>query len=257
MSLLPLTRWITSDGSVFCALPSGFAYYVNKIYIRRLKQNSDQLSHQKFISEISSDFINVNQSNIEEKMNWVIRIVGKLFSIDRITMLQVDIERCDATCTDIWNYNQRHKGHQEACGIVYEDVAWVIEQLMSSESVNITDVACLPETAAGFRKRLLEERVQSLVAIPIADKDHSMTILQFISVTAGRICNDEVLRVLHIISNLFNDALLKVEAEKEVSFMAYHDHLTGLPNRRLFRDRINQAIALAKRDREKARHNLY
>jgi diguanylate cyclase (GGDEF)-like protein/PAS domain S-box-containing protein/hemerythrin-like metal-binding protein len=37
-------------------------------------------------------------------------------------------------------------------------------------------------------------------------------------------------------------------AEKAINFMAYHDKLTGLPNRALLFDRLSQAISQAKRD---------
>ncbi|MDR3413988.1 MAG: EAL domain-containing protein [Formivibrio sp.] len=39
------------------------------------------------------------------------------------------------------------------------------------------------------------------------------------------------------------------EAEKKLAFLAYHDPLTGMPNRLLLRDRFEQATVLAKRDR--------
>ena len=37
-------------------------------------------------------------------------------------------------------------------------------------------------------------------------------------------------------------------AEERIQRVAHHDSLTGLPNRLLFNDRLNQAIRLAKRD---------
>jgi diguanylate cyclase (GGDEF)-like protein len=41
-------------------------------------------------------------------------------------------------------------------------------------------------------------------------------------------------------------------AEEQVQFLAYYDALTGLPNRALFQDRLAQALATARRHREKA-----
>ncbi len=43
------------------------------------------------------------------------------------------------------------------------------------------------------------------------------------------------------------DISARKQAEATISFQAYHDQLTGLPNRTLFRDRLNQALAQAKR----------
>ncbi|MGB8516731.1 MAG: diguanylate cyclase, partial [Gallionella sp.] len=44
------------------------------------------------------------------------------------------------------------------------------------------------------------------------------------------------------------DVSEKKELERKIEFLAYHDVLTGLPNRMLFNDRVQQAISHAKRD---------
>jgi diguanylate cyclase (GGDEF)-like protein/PAS domain S-box-containing protein len=52
-----------------------------------------------------------------------------------------------------------------------------------------------------------------------------------------------------IVSN-FRDVTERKRAEEMIRFMAYHDALTGLPNRDLLRDRIDQAIGQARRNDE-------
>lgn len=49
--------------------------------------------------------------------------------------------------------------------------------------------------------------------------------------------------------SVVNDITELKEQEKRIRFLAYHDALTGLPNRTLFHDRIEQAIARSRRDR--------
>ena len=44
------------------------------------------------------------------------------------------------------------------------------------------------------------------------------------------------------------DVTEQKELEREIEFLAYHDVLTGLPNRMLFQDRMQQEITQAKRD---------
>jgi diguanylate cyclase (GGDEF)-like protein/PAS domain S-box-containing protein/hemerythrin-like metal-binding protein len=44
------------------------------------------------------------------------------------------------------------------------------------------------------------------------------------------------------------DITERKRAEQQISFMAYHDKLTGLPNRALLFDRLSQAMSQAKRD---------
>jgi GGDEF domain-containing protein len=55
---------------------------------------------------------------------------------------------------------------------------------------------------------------------------------------------DEVLAIVRDISE-------RVRAEEQITRLAYYDSLTGLPNRLLFKDRLSQAIANARRHGEK------
>ncbi len=41
-----------------------------------------------------------------------------------------------------------------------------------------------------------------------------------------------------------------LEAQQKLEYQAYHDHLTGLPNRALFRDRLEQALLRATRENQ-------
>ncbi len=50
---------------------------------------------------------------------------------------------------------------------------------------------------------------------------------------------------------VFHDATGQKAAQREIEHLAYHDHLTGLPNRRLLQDRIDKAISHAARHEEK------
>ncbi|MCW5627180.1 MAG: diguanylate cyclase, partial [Burkholderiales bacterium] len=53
-------------------------------------------------------------------------------------------------------------------------------------------------------------------------------------------------RVLSVIT-LAQDVTASKEAEARLHYLAYHDNLTGLPNRALFADRLQQAMAEARR----------
>ncbi|TML15730.1 MAG: EAL domain-containing protein [Actinobacteria bacterium] len=46
------------------------------------------------------------------------------------------------------------------------------------------------------------------------------------------------------------DVTERIKLEEQLTHQAFHDNLTGLPNRALFRDRLDQALARAKRSRE-------
>ena len=52
-------------------------------------------------------------------------------------------------------------------------------------------------------------------------------------------------------ASLVQDVTERLNTERTIHYMAHHDALTGLPNRRLMQDRLNQAIMAARR---KQRH---
>ena len=54
-----------------------------------------------------------------------------------------------------------------------------------------------------------------------------------------------------IFTGIVRDITRRLQAEQEIERLAYHDPLTGLPNRALFLDRLNQAIARARRYEER------
>ena len=51
-----------------------------------------------------------------------------------------------------------------------------------------------------------------------------------------------------LIQGVIFDITSRKQAEEQVSFLAYHDKLTGLPNRHLFEEMLDQAIARARRN---------
>jgi diguanylate cyclase (GGDEF)-like protein/PAS domain S-box-containing protein len=52
--------------------------------------------------------------------------------------------------------------------------------------------------------------------------------------------------VQEVIQGIVRDITDRKRAVEQISFMAYHDHLTQLPNRHLLKDRLQQAISSAK-----------
>src|SRR3954465_8244092 len=61
--------------------------------------------------------------------------------------------------------------------------------------------------------------------------------------------DDDEMRLLHELAGDLSFALRHLAQKAQIDYLAYHDSLTGLPNRALFSDRLAQAIAAARRGR--------
>lgn len=60
----------------------------------------------------------------------------------------------------------------------------------------------------------------------------------------------EEIRLLSGVAENVSCALDHLEKEKQINYLAYHDVLTGLPNRTLLRDRLDQRIVTARHDQK-------
>ena len=68
-------------------------------------------------------------------------------------------------------------------------------------------------------------------------------------VSISAIPNEEGAVAYYVWSHI--DITERKHAEEKISYMAYHDQLTGLPNRELFYDRLAKAMSQARRKRER------
>lgn len=221
------------------------AFYVNKIYILKLNENANQTKNQKLISAISSDFVTANLSNLDEKINNMLKKSGDFFQVDRVYILMFDLEHKTMTNTHIWC----NAGIEPELGFILDTKAnaflWWRNQVAFYGKIHIPDVRKMPKEANDERQQLERQQVLSLIAIPIAGSGKVQGYLGYESVKLIRKWDDDHINILEITANILADSIMKVGSEKKQNYLAYYDQLTKLPNRMLFQDRANQAIQLA------------
>lgn len=232
------------DSSVYVARIGLFgigvwvAFFVNKLYVQRLKQNADQLKIQKMISDFSTDFLNVSAANFDEKAAKWLHKSGSLFNIDRACICFFNDDKSCISCQQEWCNDGVESQKDERLDIPVAAAPEWIKSIMANEIVHIFN-----------RGDNLEERPNDvIIAIPISAKDEVRGFLAFEIKTEMEELNREYEGLLEIIANILADALVKIDAENEINYRAYYDQLTGLPNRLLFNDSLNQGIALAKQN---------
>ncbi len=111
--------------------------------------------------------------------------------------------------------------------------------------------AVMPEMD-GFRateeiKKLLECQATPILMATSLDDDQSITRAYEVG------ASDYITKPFNwsVLKHRTARMLIAANAEKEIRHLAYHDVLTGLPNRMLFMDRIDQAISRAQRENSK------
>lgn len=223
------------------------AFFVNRIYINRLKENQAQIRFQQMITDISAGFVSISASNQDEKIAAMLKLSGEFFAADRCRIVQHAPEQDGVE----YAYEWCREGVMAASGCPgpfdCEEGRWPLDRLMERSAVRIPNVDLLPETASREKALLLRQGVKSLIAVPISAEGCLLGGLVY--ETVGRTGNwqEDSPHLLRVLGNLLADALTRVAAEKEINYMAYHDPLTGLPNRILFNNRLETAISAAER----------
>jgi diguanylate cyclase (GGDEF)-like protein len=107
----------------------------------------------------------------------------------------------------------------------------------------------MPPEAAEEQELMKSLNTRSTIQVPILGGDRIIGFLGFDQIRIRRPWRMDDLELLRVLANVISDAIKKVETEREINELAYFDTLTGLPNRILFNNRLEKAMALAKRNR--------
>ena len=102
------------------------------------------------------------------------------------------------------------------------------------------DIASDPAMAP-FHLHLDERGFRAAASFPLIVGERVIAVLSLISGTPDVFDADE-LKVLNEIAGDLSFALLFFDREEQLSYLAYYDAMTGLPNRRLFEDRLAQLL---------------
>ncbi|HWA38911.1 MAG TPA: EAL domain-containing protein [Burkholderiales bacterium] len=107
------------------------------------------------------------------------------------------------------------------------------------------------EPAAPGREAALRRGLRGYVVLPLDIGGTPAGALLLYARTAGFFDEDEM-RLLKELAGDISFALHHLAQKARVDYLAYHDSLTGLPNRILFADRLAQALNAARREKRLA-----
>jgi len=94
-----------------------------------------------------------------------------------------------------------------------------------------------------YLSSLIHESGPTTFAYRVEKKDGSLVWFE----TTSRSVRDVLTGKIREIVGVSRDVTERKHVEEQIEYQAYHDALTGLPNRRLFRDRLTVALAHARR----------
>lgn len=230
---------------LFYAIGIGLTAIITQIYVLRLLENSKQDAFQKMISELSSNFVTMNRSNFDEKINQLLQKSGSFTRTNRVYVGRFSQDQKKLFYTHAWqsdvsvSWPDLH-GNEETA------FSWSARQLLKNDIVYIPSIDQLPIEAESERLRLKERKVRSQILVPIQSNHSIIGLIGFDELSGSKALRAIDQDWLRVLANILADAIAKVETENDMNYLAYYDPLTGIPNRTLFYRRLEQAIDLAR-----------
>lgn len=227
-------------------LASFMALYVNRIYTRRLRENTNHVKIQYIISEISHDFVG-SSGGIEDKLYAALERCGRFLECDGACLALTDSGMNSIRYFCGWP-REGVASQAELFGSLLREAQPEIGIYLHREDILILkDARFLHPAEASMKRRLAEHNIRALVALPIKnDREGIVGWIGFSSVNPIWKWNIISPTFLRIIAGIVSDAVSAAKTEQELNRIAYHDPLTGLPNRILFQEKLSQAIQAAK-----------
>lgn len=124
---------------------------------------------------------------------------------------------------------------------------WLMENLRAGNVIHVADVSQMPDEAAVEKREFEKRSIRAILILPVHAGRELAGFVGFDSVAALDPWHEEDIALLHIIAEIIGNAIARKHSEALVTYMAYYDTLTTLPNRNLFHDRLKVALAHAKR----------
>lgn len=220
-------------------------FCIRNVYLKRLAENLDQLNVQRAVAYLSSQLIDVTSSTLEEGLKLILCKLLKNYKMQCAYFLVFTGEsnlRCLA--------HQGSEVSDSACNSFQEfqkELLTVCEEIArSGEPFVLEDISSLSPEKKQSVRCFEKAGMRSVIVIPVEGDERLHGVL-ILGAPYGKIFSSYQRESLKVLSNLLSNVLERVEAEQKLQQMAFYDPLTGLPNRRLFMDRLSKVLQLAKR----------
>ncbi len=219
--------------SFFC-IAICLCYYINNLFLIRMNETNKKMKLQTLVTQISSVCVGINQQNFEENIDYLLITSGEFFRVDRAYICLFDLE------------NQTNSCIQEYCRpgcLAIQDLIQNIpinphsrrmKKVLANEPFVVSDITILPEFINGELLMVENCLLKSQIIAPITSKEKVIGFWGLDTEVNIIDWQDDHLNFMKLIANILGDTLTRIDAEKELNFMAHYDDVTKLPNRNLF-----------------------
>ncbi|GAA4865499.1 sensor domain-containing diguanylate cyclase [Luteimonas vadosa] len=206
-----------------------------------------RLDFERSLTALSAALMRTEPDDLDSVVEDALATVGTFFQVDRAYLFEIDMQAGHASNTHEWVANGISAEAQNLQEVPVDTYPWLMAELRADRAMVMNDIADLPEEAVNEREEFRREGIRSIAVVPIW---HGVDLAGFAGFDAVRrkvVWEEDYLLGLRLLAQVLGSALRSRSLARWLRHMAFHDALTGLPNRALLEDRLQAALLRARR----------
>ena len=224
-----------------------FARFSSRIFQSKLIENAEQIGFQNITTDISTEFISVSEQNLYKKMDTALDKLGTFLKPDRIYIYIFDEDKSRLIRHSQWKCHVLEDSKDIDKMITFANYPEFIRGVQDCNIITIPDISTSTALASDELSKLLGSTDKSFVAMPIIIKNQVYGFFGIDAKAKSKPWSETQLGFFRIISLIFSATFERIQQEQEIIKLAFYDHITKLPNRFLFNERVKNMIALSER----------
>jgi len=199
-----------------------------------------QVQVEKLIANVSSYFASLPAEHLNDGINDVLDMVGRFLQVDRGCVIKISADGKLSNISHKWSADGIKPVNEEGKLQDLNQLAWLREKLHFKSCISISDVEKLPPEAEKEKNELKAQMIKSLICVPLFKEGELFGVVGFDTVTGEKAWNNEHKKLLVVIAELIASAFFRYLAHLEISYMSFHDQLTGLYNRHFLAEEMKR-----------------
>ena len=183
---------------------------------RKTAALSHQLRLEKLVADISTHFINIPISRLEDEIGKSIKRIGEFTGVDRSYVFRVSVDEAYMNNTHEWCAEGVEPHIDRLQKQPVEEFGYSMQWLKQGEVFHVPDVAELPQEAERERKEFEIEGIRTLVNVPIMTRQRMIGFLGFDAVHARKLWSEDDIRLLKLIGEIIANALDRKAIEERL-----------------------------------------
>jgi len=206
-----------------------------------------RLEFERAIVGISAALMRAGAPDLDACIEHALGTIGRFFDVDRAYVFRIPPHGASMSNTHEWVAQNISREAQNLQEIPVETFPWLMRILRADCNVIVPRVADLPPDAATEKAEFVREGIRSIIIVPMRISKALCGFVGFDAVRSEIDWTEDFALGLRLMAQMFASALEARELSARLTELAFHDPLTGLPNRKLLEDRLQRALARNRR----------